>query len=46
VLAFNLEGWTATNGSEAYRGKLQKGNQVVIANVNSNRASFITRELR
>ncbi len=46
VLAFNLEGWTASNGSEAYRGKLQKGNQFVIANVNSNRASFITRELR
>ena len=41
VLAFNLEGWIAHNGSEAYLGTLTRSNQVVRACTCSNQASFI-----
>jgi len=46
VLAFNLEGWIAHNGIEDYRGTLVRGNQTIIANVNSNATSFIHSERR
>jgi len=41
VLAFNMEGWVAHNGSNPYQGTLTRNSQVVIANTNSNAASFI-----
>jgi LasA protease len=46
VLAFNLEGWIAFNGSEEYRGTLKRGNRTIIANVNSKSTSFIQSERR
>ncbi len=46
VLAFTLDGWVAKNGSEAYRGTLERGSQTVIANVNSPSGSFIQSERR
>ncbi len=46
VLAFNLEGWIAYNGSEEYRGTLKRGNRTIIANVNSKSTSFIQSERR
>lgn len=46
VLAFNLEGWLAHNGSDSYRGTLTRGNQMVIANTSSNATSFIRSERR
>ncbi len=46
VLAFNLEGWLAYNGSEDYRGSLVRGSQTVVANVNSDAGSFIKSERR
>jgi LasA protease len=42
VLAFNLEGWVAFNGAEAYLGGLQRGSDTVTACVCSNASSFIT----
>lgn len=41
VLAFNLEGWTAYNGSAPYLGTLQRNSLVVTACTCSNAASFI-----
>ncbi len=41
ILAFNLEGWTAHNGSEVYLGTLTRSSQTVTACVCSNAASFI-----
>lgn len=41
VLAFNLEGWIAKNGSRPYLGTLTRGQSVVLANENPNMASFI-----
>jgi murein DD-endopeptidase MepM/ murein hydrolase activator NlpD len=41
VLAFNLEGWIAHNGSKVYLGTLTRNSQVVIACTCSNAASFI-----
>lgn len=46
VLAFNLEGWIAYNGSEEYRGTLKRGSRTIIANVNSKSTSFIQSERR
>jgi LasA protease len=46
VLAFNLEGWIAFNGSEEYRGTLKRGNRTIVANVNSKSTSFIQSERR
>lgn len=46
ALAFNLEGWTAHNGSEEYLGTLTRGVQVITANVNSKSTSFIQSERR
>jgi murein DD-endopeptidase MepM/ murein hydrolase activator NlpD len=41
ILPFNLEGWVAHNGSEAYDGTLTRGNQAVTSCTCSNQASFI-----
>jgi murein DD-endopeptidase MepM/ murein hydrolase activator NlpD len=41
VLAFNLEGWTAHNGSQIYLGTLTRHSQVVTACTCSNAASWI-----
>lgn len=41
VLAFNLEGWTAHNGSQIYLGTLNRHAQVVTACTCSNAASWI-----
>jgi LysM repeat protein len=41
VLAFNLEGWIAHNGSQAYLGTLTRGSSTVTACVCSNAATFI-----
>lgn len=41
VLAFNLEGWIAHNGSKAYQGTLSKLNTTIVAKQNPNAASFI-----
>ncbi|MEW5870532.1 MAG: LysM peptidoglycan-binding domain-containing protein [Chloroflexota bacterium] len=41
ALAFNLEGWTAHNGSQIYLGTLTRLSRVVTACVCSNAASFI-----
>ena len=41
VLAFNLEGWVAHNGSEIYLGTLTRNSQTVTACTCSNAASFI-----
>lgn len=41
ILAFNLEGWIAHNGAEAYLGTLTKNTATVIACQCSNRESFI-----
>jgi murein DD-endopeptidase MepM/ murein hydrolase activator NlpD len=41
ILAFNLEGWTAKNGSAIYEGTLVRGSQVVTACTCSNAKSFI-----
>lgn len=38
---FNLSGWIAVAGEEAYKGFLVRGEQVVIANTNASRKSFI-----
>lgn len=40
-LAFDLEGWTAHNGSEVYLGTLTRNSQTVTACTCSNAASFI-----
>jgi hypothetical protein len=40
-LAFNLEGWTAQNGSAVYLGTLTRNSQTVTACTCSNAASFI-----
>jgi hypothetical protein len=44
MLAFNLEGWIAHNGSLPYRGTLTSGNRTVTACQCSNQASFIHTE--
>ena len=41
ILAFNLEGWTAHNGSQVYLGTLTRNAMVVTACTCSNAASFI-----
>jgi LasA protease len=41
LLAFNLEGWVAQNGSAAYRGTLTRFSNTVTACECSNQASFI-----
>jgi LasA protease len=41
VLAFNLEGWTAQNGSVPYKGSLTRYGQTVRASVGSDKASHI-----
>jgi len=41
LLGFNLEGWTAHNGSEPYLGTLTRGSQTVTACTCSNAASFV-----
>ena len=41
MLAFNLEGWTAHNGSQIYLGTLTRNSRVVTACTCSNAASFI-----
>lgn len=38
---FNLSGWIAVAGEEAYKGFLVRGDQVVMANTNASRKSFI-----
>jgi LasA protease len=42
VLAFNVEGWLAANGSEAYQGTLLRGSQTVRACTCSDPPSHIT----
>ncbi|MGD9091333.1 MAG: LysM peptidoglycan-binding domain-containing protein [Anaerolineales bacterium] len=44
VLAFNLEGWTAHDGSKPYLGTLTRLSQTVIACECSNQTSFIKSE--
>lgn len=41
-LAFNLEGWVAANGDEAYDGYLRKDGFVIVANVSADRSSQVT----
>jgi LasA protease len=41
ILAFNLEGWTAHEGSQAYQGTLTRHSQVVTACTCSNAASWV-----
>jgi murein DD-endopeptidase MepM/ murein hydrolase activator NlpD len=41
IMAFNLEGWIAHNGSRVYLGTLTRNSQVVTACTCSNAASFI-----
>ena len=41
-LAFNLEGWIAHNGVEAYQGTLTRFSQNVIASTAAGRSSYIT----
>ncbi|MBN1145932.1 MAG: LysM peptidoglycan-binding domain-containing protein [Anaerolineales bacterium] len=41
VLAFNMEGWVAHNGSSIYLGSMTRNSQVVTACIYSNAASFI-----
>jgi len=41
ILGYNLEGWSAHNGSEPYLGTLTRGSQTVTACTCSNAASFI-----
>jgi LasA protease len=41
ILAFNLEGWIAHNGSLPYLGTLTRNAQVVVACTCSNARSFI-----
>jgi len=43
VIPFNLEGWTAVEGSTAYEGKLVRGSEEVIASTVSASSSMITR---
>ena len=45
-LAFNLEGWIAHNGTEAYQGTLTRLSRTVTACECSNQASFIQAEER
>jgi hypothetical protein len=45
-LAFNLEGWIASNGSQPYLGTLSRASRKVTACVCSNSASFIQAEQR
>jgi murein DD-endopeptidase MepM/ murein hydrolase activator NlpD len=46
VLAYNLEGWVAFNGSQAYLGTLRREAQVVTACTCSNAKSFIESHMR
>lgn len=46
VLAFNLEGWIAHNGRQAYEGTLTRNSRVVVACTCSNQASFVESEAR
>jgi LasA protease len=46
VLAFNLEGWEAHNGSAIYLGTLTRNSQTVTACTCSNAASFIQSDRR
>ena len=46
TLAFNLDGWTAHNGSKTYLGTLTRLSQTVTACECSNQASFIQAEER
>ncbi len=46
ILAFNLEGWIAHNGSQPYLGTLTRNSQVVEACTCSNQASFIHSDRR
>jgi LasA protease len=46
VLAFNLEGWVAHNGSAIYLGTLTRNSQTVTACTCSNAASFIQSDRR
>jgi LasA protease len=41
VLAFDLEGWIAHNGNQAYQGTLTRGGHTVTASENANADSFI-----
>ena len=41
LLAFNLEGWIAHNGTQAYQGTLTRGGRTVIASENAPASSFI-----
>ena len=42
VLAFNMEGWVAQNGSSAYRGTLTRHGRTVIASESAATASHVT----
>ncbi|MBN2148546.1 MAG: LysM peptidoglycan-binding domain-containing protein [Anaerolineales bacterium] len=42
TLAFNLGGWVAENGADAYQGTLRRGNQIITACTCSDAASHIT----
>ncbi len=44
LIPFNLSGWLAREGTDAYSGTLVRGDQIVIANTNPNNLSFITAE--
>jgi len=44
VIPFNLEGWTPVEGNRAYKGKLVRGTDEIIASSLSNSASMITRK--
>ena len=41
LLGYNLEGWTAHNGSQPYLGTMTRGSQTVTACTCSNAASFM-----
>lgn len=44
VLSFNLEGWIAHNGSQAYQGTLTRAGKTVVASEYATTASFIEAE--
>jgi LasA protease len=46
ILAFNMEGWIAHSGGEAYLGTLTRNSQEVVACVNPNSKSFLQSEIR
>ena len=46
ALAFNLEGWIAHNGTQAYQGTLTRGAETVTASENSDAYSVIRSDAR